>query len=292
VRLDTRKEVVLEFVSAKFLNWKCLDNFDRVPDRKVFLVDGEDFFMTPFHRARLRPIFSSLKKKWDRQIKDLFSHPKKTHVEIAGGNYTFFFVLPHAIKWIRNRDRFLPICISLFERGAEVELGDRNIDFLLSGEKLDEPDIEQIKQANKHGYIISRYSYNDAMFFAASKESVSLFGTKDATLQKHNILRYRRYSLNNMYQLSNSLYVPNGREKVASKVVVDQYFLSELLMRKSVGIMDAYASYRGVRSNEIVCLTEAPAAVFKRFIVYRNCMQRYQWLSRSLIKSLQFGACK
>lgn len=275
----------MEFVSAKFLNWKCLDNFDRVPDRKIFLVDGEDFTLTYVQRARLRPIFSSLKKKWDKQIKDLFSNSKKTHVEIAGGNYTFFFVLPHAIKLIRNRNRFLPVCISLFQRSAEVELGDRNVDFLLSGELLTEPDLVQVTQAKKHGYIISRYSYDDAMFFAASKKSVSLFGTKDETLRKHNILRYRSYSVNNIYHLPSTFYVPKGREKAISNVVVDHYFFGELLMERSVGIISIYS---GMKSDGVVRLTQTPAAVFKRFMVYKTSMQRYRWLPRSLIRSLQF----
>ena len=158
----------------RHLNWKCLDNFDKVPNRKIFLVGEME--ITPFQRAKLNKIFAELKEKWKNKIINLLRKEEKTHLEIAGGNYTFFFVLPQAIKWIRNKHPFLPVSLTIFERGGDIELSYNSPDVLLTGELKDEPDEEQKRKAKEFKYIVSRKWYYDSMFLVASKDAVARFG--------------------------------------------------------------------------------------------------------------------
>lgn len=274
----------MEDIKSKYLNWKCIDNFDRVPDKKLFLTHSEGHSLTSLQRAKLAPIFSELKKKWDKEIKDLFCDKRKTHLEISGGVYTFFYILPEVIKWARSRSCFLPISLSLFDRRESAALDSESADIILTAELLDQPYYQQIIEAKKNAYVVSKFFYNDSMFFASSKESVSLFGSQEVALQKQDILFTREYSVNNMYKLPSAFYVPKDRDKELARVILDQYFFGSTLINKSVGIGVIYG--RMHKSLDLVRLTESPAAVFRRFVLYRESMKEYRWIGRSLMRHL------
>ena len=269
-------------VLPKYLNWKCIDNFDKVQNKKIFLVGETN--ITPFMRAKLANVFQEMKEKWTQKAQAIFREEEKTHLEIAGGNYTFFFILPHAIKWIRNRHRFLPVSINLFELGGSIGLHDQSADIIITGRS----DLLSREIMSQDGYVANRQTSSDAMFLAASKESIEFFGNKLNTLLKHDILFRRDYANSQVELVPLYSAAPQGREDERPRVVVDQYFLKYLLMRNSVGIGEIYCSMS--YEDSIDCLIDAPVARYERFcIIKRDLPVRYRWLSRRLINVLRSG---
>lgn len=271
-------------VLPKYLNWKCLDNFDKVQNRKIFLVGETN--ITPFMRAKLSRVFSEMKGQWEQKVKDIFREPEKTHLEIAGGNYTFFFVLPHVMKWIRNRHKFLPVRLHLVERSQDVlDLTVSEYDLMLT--TLYAKDSVE-KLAKHHLYETARLRYDDAVFLASSVESIDIFGSKQAVLDSHDVLFGRFYSKDQVYE-DMQLYstIPDGREGVRPRVVVDQYFLKYLLMQYSAGIGHVFRSMR--YSDSLTVLDEISVSKMQRLSIYRKDLDKYRWIARRFIKYMEYG---
>lgn len=269
---------------VKHLNWKCVDNFDKVPNRKIFLVGETD--VTPFQRAKLRKAFTELKDKWANKIVDLFREEEKRHLHLTGGNYTFFFVLPHAIKWIRAKHPFLPVSLTLFERGPDVlNLDSGEYDIVLT--TLYRADVVEQKSIH-HLYDTLRLKYDDEVFLASSTDSVNIFGSKQAVLDEHDVLFGRFYEKETGHE-EMQLYstIPHGREGVKPRVVVDQYFLKYLLMQYSVGIGHMFRSMR--HSDDLSVLDEKSVSQMQRLSVYRKDLHGYRWIARRCIKFLEYG---
>jgi len=275
-----------ERIRPRYLNWKCIDNFDKVSDEKIF-YDGA-VHLNELQRRRAKREFAQLNAKYTKIINDFveeISGEQKTHLTIAGGNYTFFFVLPQVISWVRKKYPFLGVHIQLFERGGSAALNEQNADIVLTSESNDLRLSDEI--AYDAGYHKTRFNIMDIVFFAASRSALHTFGDSSNVLKMHNTLFSRLYATHSSEVEKVRLYSVIPRVGVIPKVLVDQYFLEYLLMRDDVGIGYLYSSMN-VR-NDVIVIREECIEKFKRFVIVKNSLKRrYSSIGRRLLKTLQY----
>jgi len=229
-------------------------------------IDSPECFYDKF---RLNDLFGSVRNKWIFEIEKAFGQDPKSFV-LAGGNYSYFFLLSKSIKFIKKLYPYLPLHLKLVElRENSLELKDEHsFDLLLSSEYVDSGQ-DFFKDISNTGYEVGRKIYKDEIYFSASKESVKRFGSKEETLAKHNLLFGRVFSDNKMTNQLSYLFdiKPKGRERDFPKISSDQMFLSHMLMEDSVGI---WLSFKSMPRNEkIVNLTKAIQKQ-KRFFVHKK----------------------
>ena len=120
----------------KYLNWKCIDNFDKVSDDKIF-YNCPDLKLSKLQRMICKEEFDKIREIFAPILRDFVEEArgiKKTHLKIAAGNYTFFFILPKIIEWVAKKYPFLGVEIDLFERGGKEGLDQQSADIILTSE--------------------------------------------------------------------------------------------------------------------------------------------------------------
>jgi DNA-binding transcriptional LysR family regulator len=105
----------------------------------------------------LRDAFKDLSSKWAKEIETTFAETK-THFEVAGGNYTFFFVLPPLFKAFRKKHPFLRLKLDLLELRDGNDLARKNADLVLSSRYLenDSDSVDYSSGAKENGYSVLR----------------------------------------------------------------------------------------------------------------------------------------
>jgi hypothetical protein len=271
-------------ILPQHLSWRCLDNFDKISDDKIFHVGKIN--LSHIKRANLQIIFANLRNKWKQKLDELvqsWHEERRTHFEISGGNYTFFFILPEILTHIRQRFPHLRVKLSLYE--GETHLLERNSDIFLTSFSF--TGIKSIKSALMAGYKIFRKSYQDSMFFAASKEAVQKFGGIANTLAKHDFLfnRYYSRSARDIQIWPGYSFIPEGREQDMPRVSVDQYFLKYVLMCNSIGI--GHVHKKTMHNQQIVMLREIDLP-YTRFCIVKDYLNsKYNSIARDLMKVLE-----
>jgi hypothetical protein len=269
----------------KFMTWKCIDNFDKVSDEDMFLVGKMPLSLR--QREVLKPIFEEMRLRWTKKIKETFS-PRPKHLTIAGGNYTYFFVLPKLIKWIKKEHPYLSVRLKLLETREGLDLANQESDLVLAGLY---PEAAQDKKSYhailKAGYTHSRISYDDEAYFAASVKSVEEFGSKENTINKHDILFGRLISASDSYNQKTYLFttMPEGREKEKQRIVVDLWYMGYLFMKHHAGIWHIFKSIP--YDETITQLHKNPVSIVRRFFVYKKGLHnKYKQLARIGIRVL------
>jgi hypothetical protein len=264
----------------KHLTWKVLDNFDKIPDNKLFYVDGEDFKLSHAERERLRPLFKEVKDKYLPELEALvksFQKPPETHLVIAGGNYTFYFILPHVMKLVKEEFRHLQIKLTLFEDGDGSRFHEQNAHIILSGNLIsdDKQNAMVTARAEKAGYMVDAKSAYDAMYFAASKRLVKELGGVEETLKRGNLILERYYVDSSNTLRANPLYsfFPEGRRHEEPRVTVDQYYMKYLMMKNAVGIGHIYKTMPE-NGDDFVILDPKPFAEYKRYCLVKKGLNR------------------
>ena len=225
--------------NSKYLNWKCIDNFEKVSDNKIF-YNCKDITLSERQRVICKEEFGKIKSKFGPILSEFVEEArgkKKTHLKIAGGNYTFFFTLPKIVEWIRSQFPFLGIEINLFERSGKEE-GDKDLDFILTSESKTIPSTA----LEKLGYYKTRQKIWDGMFFASSEESVKNFKGKENVLKNQDILFGRIYATETSKEQNKKIYLPQGRRNFTPRVIVDQFF-------SWISTLAKFCRYGGITHN-------------------------------------------
>jgi len=248
-----------------YLRWKCIDDFANMSKKKLF--HRGNYSASNTTSEVLKPIFSSIKQRYTKQIMDAFSDDK-SHVKMAGGGYTFFFILPKLLKVASCKYPFLPIELTLEELRSDKELSLINCDFIISGYYIGSNENAFLALSNT-GYLVARKYFDDKIFLATSKKSLEEFVSQDNLLNKHNIVFGRLDEDGEKKYLYS--FSPRGREDESPKVVIDSYFMAYLLMIQGVGIWHTFDSFKSSNTDSVLVCKEAGAlSVVRRFVVYKN----------------------
>jgi hypothetical protein len=253
-----------------YLRWKCIDDFANMNKRKLF--HRGNYSASNTTSEVLKPIFSSIKQRYTKQIMDAFSD-NKSHVKMTGGGYSFFFILPKLLKFTSCKYPFLPIELFLEEIRSVKDLNLIDCDFVIGGYYVG--DENSFSGLTRTKYSITRRYFDDKIFLATAKKSLEEFGNEENLLNKQDIVFGRLdedgekkylYSLN-----------PNGRENESPKVVIDSYFMAHLLMIRGVGIWHTFASIQLSEKKNVLILEKAGSlSVVRRFVLYKH---RTRWLT-------------
>jgi len=268
-----------------YLRWKCIDDFANMSKKKLFHRGNYNASNTT--SEVLKPIFSSIKQRYTKQIVDAFSD-NKNHVKMAGGGYTFFFVLPKLLKFASCKYPFLPIELVLEEIRSDEELDLIDCDFVVSGYYIGSNENAFLGLSNMK-YSLTRKYFDDKVFLASSKKSLEEFGSKKNLLDNHHMVfgRINEYEDNEKKYYIYS-FRPRGREDESPKVVIDSYFMAHLLMIQGVGIWHTFSSFHPTNTdNVLVFEDEGALSVIRRFVLYKNRAKHFDYFRKKIFKLLE-----
>lgn len=267
------------------LNWKCIENFDKVSDDKIF-YNRKNIRLTERQRREAKKQFDELREKYRPILRDFVEEAngrKKTHLTIAGGNYTFFFVLPKMIEWISRKHPFLGVEIRLFERGGSAQLEEQDADIVLTSSLRG----DSAPRGMLAGYNKMRKFAEDTLFFATSTDALEKFGSQADVINAQDVLFSRIYATQYSESEIKRLYasMPLGREAFP-RVVVDQYFLECKMITHSVGLGYLFSSMK--LENNIVKLDTQSVEHIERFVIMKKFLdKKYRKIARRCIDILE-----
>jgi len=265
-----------------YLRWKCIDDFTNMNKKKLF--HRGNYTASNTTGEVLKPIFSSIKQRYTKQIIDAFSDDK-SHVKMAGGGYTFFFVLPKLLKFASCKYPFLPIELTLEELRSDKELSLINCDFVINGYCIGINENAFLGLTHT-GYRVARKYFDDKIFLAASQKSLEEFGSKENLLNNHYIVCGRLDEDGEKKYLYS--FNPQGREDESPKVVIDSYFMAHLLMVHDVGIWHTFSSFKPAGSdNALVFKDEGALSVVRRFVAYKSHTKHLNYFQKKTFKLLE-----
>ncbi len=257
-----------------YLRWKCLDDFSNMNKSKIFF-NGE-YSPSVSTIETLKPIFEDIKKRYSKQIRDLFENDSQ-HVILAGGIYSFFFCLPKMLKFISHKYPLLPIRL-VFQNINSVEaLVESNLDFVSTVvyPNVNEESFYGIKKTN---YVRSRKFFEDKNYLAIGTKAAAEYDSIEDALKYHDILFGRfdddgdkRY----LYSVS-----PEGREDENPRVVVDSYFMVYLMMRENAGIGMGMESMSYQERENLLILKDRVLSRPNRFVVFKNRPKYLNYFSK------------
>jgi len=265
-----------------YLRWKCIDDFANMNKKKLF--HRGNYSASNTTSEVLKPIFSSIKQRYTKQVIDAFSDDK-SHVKMAGGGYTFFFVLPKLLKFASCKYPFLPIELVLEEVRSAKELAHKDFDFVISGYYMGSNENAFLWLAHT-GYMATRQYFDDKIFLSTSSKSLKEFGNEENLLNNQDIVFGRLDEDGEKKYLYS--FNPHGRENESPKVVIDSYFMAHLLMIHGVGIWHTFASIRASeKKNVLVLENEGVLSVVRRFIFCKNRATHLNYFQRKIFKLLE-----
>jgi hypothetical protein len=278
--LDVRLKMIIENRPA-YLRWKCIDDFTNMNKKKLF--HRGNYSASNTTSEVLKSIFSSIKQRYTKQIIDAFSDDK-SHVKMAGGGYTFFFVLPKLLKFASCKYPFLPIELVLEEIRSVKELKLIDCDFVVGGYYIgNESPFSGLAHTQ---YFVTRRYFDDAIFLSTSKKSLEEFGSRENLLNNQDIVFGRLDEDGEKKYLYS--FNPSGRENESPKVVIDSYFMAHLLMMHGVGIWHTFSSaHSSEKKNFLIFEDEGALAVARRFVFYRNQVKHLDYFKRKVFKFLE-----
>lgn len=225
-----------------FINWAMINRDDEI---SIPFLNKESK-LSYVNRRGLREYINDFTKKWEKEITMLsVKATGKTHFRVGGGNYTFFFIMPKAVKIMQNLYPLMNISFEIFEPRHTDHIVDSKIDYALGTTNID--------GSLKHSkYVFSRRMFKDAISCGISQDALYDYDfNKELALKNHFTLYGRPYlsadrteELDESYlsggrvkELDGSLRLPiAGRENEPPKVISDYEYLSYLLMKQSAGI--------------------------------------------------------
>ncbi len=260
-----------EQVHPVYLKWKCIDNFRKMDKNKMFF-SGRYSPSTSMIET-LTPIFEDIKKRYTKQINDLFFKPKR-YLNICGGQYTFFFILPKMLKYIATKYPFFSVHLILDEIRPD-NIDDYDYDFVASviytstDGKIDKKFIKKVK--NKK-YYTSKQTYDDRMLLASSKTALDKYFNHDNIIKNHEILFGRFIEETNRYY--DHYISPKHRSNDNPKIVVDSYFMLYLLMIHNIGMYVVFSSMSKMEIGSLIKLQQEPLVITRR-LAFSNKNQSF-----------------
>lgn len=265
----------------RFLRWKCIDDFPNMNKSKMFYVGH--YTPTQSTIDTLTPIFEDIKRRYTKQINDLFSEEKKS-LKVSGGNYTFFFILSNIFKLASSKYPFLSIEIALADVRNTQELRNISSDLIFAACYLD-VNKSAFEKANTTEYSIHRKHFDDKVFCGTSKEALDEFVDRNKLIKHHNLL-FGRLDAEGEKKYLYSV-APRGREHENPKVVVDSHFMVYLLMLQNVGIGDVLSSMRKSDTENLVVFSDTVLTTARRIVFRRKNVKYLHYFSRKLIEMME-----
>lgn len=262
----------------RFLRWKCIDDFPNMNKNKMFYIGN--YTPTQSTIDTLTPIFEDIKQRYTKQIKELFSTEKK-QLNVCGGQYTFFFVLPKVIKEIAKKYPFLNINFILEDLTVQ-DIANKSYDVILSGFYLDGKNSGKIAKNDK--YYHSRQYFDDKVFLSVSKDAIKEYENIEAILKNHNILFGRLdvvFEKKYLYSVA-----PVGREGEDPKVVVDSYYMLHLMMLYNVGIAMSFSSMSKMDIKSLIVCADDILSTARRIVFFKKHPENLNYFSKIFFKCL------
>jgi len=254
--------------SPAYLKWKCIDNFQKMDKGKMFF--SGKYSPSTSMVATLEPIFEDIKKRYTKQINDLFFKPKK-YLTLCSGQYTFFFVLPKMLKYLGNKYPLLPVHLVLDETRPQ-EVDKQDYDFIGSGVYIGVN--EHILHSLKHKkYKLSRCVFYDNICLSSSNQCLKRYSSKHEITEKHEIIFYRYDEEIDKYY--NNFFAPKSRINEKPKIVVDSYYMIYLLIKQDVGISGVLSSMNKTDSKSLMILQREPLITTKRLVFCKKIKQEF-----------------
>jgi len=287
-RTRKRKEKpVLE--RPKYLNWRIYDNpekIDTMDESKLFYDGRLAKPLTPLQKYQLKKAAYEFRERWVPAVKKWEAEVtcQKTHLRVAGGNYTLDFALSRLIRSFYQRHRHEGIHLKLFESFDVELLKAEDIDILLTGEY--EGRGFDRKELEAAGYIVMKQSIEDEVYFAATQDVINEYGGIEQTLKYADLLIGRVYETKNGKEAV-KVYpgIPVERARKHPRIITDSYFMEFMMMCKHIGIASVYKTMS--LPPNVVILTE-PYEKFRRYVVIKkNLVRKFRWIPRYLIHLLQ-----
>jgi len=268
-----------------YLRWKCLDDFSNMNKSKIFF-NGE-YSPSVSTIETLKPIFEDIKKRYSKQIRDLFENDNQ-HVILAGGIYSFFFCLPKMLKFISDKYPLLPIRLVLHNINSLSELIKYDYDFVAT---VLYPGINEkaFKGINGTNYFKSKKSFEDKVFLAIGEQAASEYESIKKALDTHNILFGRLDEAGDKEYLYS--VAPVGRERENPKVVVDSYFMVYLMMRQNAGIAMGMESMSYQEKENLLILKDRVLSRPNRFVVFKNRPKYLNYFSKVFFRIFERELC-
>lgn len=252
-------------VKHNSLSWRVINgSHDADPTKKVFLMGGS--LESKRQAVVLRDAFKDLSSKWAREIEMTFSKTK-THFQIAGGNYTFFFVLPALFKAFRKKHPFLRLKLELLELRDGDDLTKKSPDFALAARHI--TDLGESKDytvgAEKHGYVVVRKNYPDWNRFAVAEEVYRKHGSKEKVFKLHDFISTSFYVTFDQDEthLPQKVFVKDD-----ARYSVGLYAIGYEMMLNGLGVFRGVCKHNAKRKGVVVL--EEQVYEVERFLLVRN----------------------
>jgi len=190
----------------------------------------------------------------------------KTHFEVAGGNYTFFFVLPALFKAFRKKHPFLRLKLDLLELRDGRDLAKKNADLVLSSRFVSyDESIDFSAGAKENGYSVLRKNYSDWSRFAVTDHVCKKYGSKEDVLKHHDFISSRVYVT--MDQDVQKRDISEERYEDIARYSVGLYRIGYEMMLNGLGVCCVY-KHNAKRKG--VSVLEAKAHEMQRFLIAKN----------------------
>lgn len=249
------------------LSWNCLDDFAATYGMGEAFYGKRKIEQDKFETVGA--LFSAVRNKWQQEFIQEFGEVKT--LKIAGGNYTFFFVLPYLLKRFVKTHPFLSVNITLLEARELPNLEQYNADAVLTGAFNGKAMDRKIY--SKH-YTASRRGYKDGPYIATSKASVEKYGSKENAAREQDLLHARIYKTIDFTEIARWPYStsPIGRHGELPRITIDMIYMGFYYMYHSCGV---WLVFRHERRNKMISvISKEPLANITRY-----CLQTKKFKS-------------
>lgn len=244
------------------LNWECFSDSD---------LNDIDWFVNSDY-----PIPRRIASKMQDVVDE---HAESTNIKLskfyrkslvmAGGEYTYLFILPRVMRWLQIKMPRLEITIKMHDvastRGLE-ELKHSDCDIVFGGyHEGDESKWEGWKSA---GFFRDKRKFADHIYPSVHKGLVDLYGDAESTIKDVDLIFGRcnvEYDEANMIRL-----YPMPRKGNDIRILADTYILAYICMVGGLGMWIVFRSMPEQEIEKLVKLTSDHTTTMYRMAFYKR----------------------
>lgn len=245
-------------IGPQVLSWKSINDFDN----PVYLSGA----LRKRHGVQLKGVLAEMQKKWTVELEKTFAEAK-THFEIAGGTYSFFFVLPAVFKSFQKAHPLLRLKLDLLELRDGRDLKLKDVDMILSSRYVTgEESVDYSLGAKSEGYVVSRKNYQDASYFSSSADIIKKYGSKENAFKNHDFINERSY-ITIKYDIEKT-NVPKQYTRPEARFTVDAYPVGYEMMVQGIGIWRVYKG--NSKKDNVRIIDSKPINKIERFVITKD----------------------
>jgi hypothetical protein len=260
------------------LSWKLVDH---IPFGDTFSAQERKGFsnsrrakLSDMQMCNLRTSFFSLRDKYKYEIKKTFfpESISSGYFRLAGGHYSFVFVLGNVLKDVAESNRMQSIHLKLYElRGDDDLLNEFDVAFSskYKDAKKHDKGINNFTKLKKLGFSYSKQFYEDEVSFAVSKEVIKEQGNAKEVLDKHPLIGLKLYRSegSNRKQISVPYPIkPEGRTDMP-RITSDSLYFNYKLMKASFGL---WVLFKSQLKEDDLKVVSKPTTFIERHYLYNS----------------------